>query len=122
MDASPAVAGDCCGHAFILTGRTLTHKVDLNADVLQPDPQGVPDGWFANERHSLKARTLEVDGLCIRCVTPRIGKVPLDQLLGAHVQQCYSDILNAGLARRKPRFSLLTETLRSHAVWDAEGD
>jgi len=58
------------------------------------------DGWLANVRHSLKPRTLEAYGLCVRRITPRIGKVPLDQLRGAHVQQCYSDLLNPGLARR----------------------
>lgn len=57
-------------------------------------------GWLGTVRHSLKPRTHEVYSLNVNRVAPHVGRVRLDMLQPAHVQDCYNALLAGGLSAR----------------------
>lgn len=61
------------------------------------------DSWLQMKRHSLRPRTHESYELNVRRLTPYIGHIRLDALRPSQVQECYTKLLDSGLAPRSVR-------------------
>jgi integrase len=69
------------------------------------------DGWLESKRHSVRVSTHENYRKGIEWLRPYLGRVRLDKLTAAHVQQAYTDMLNRKPSPLSPRSVQL-----SHAI------
>lgn len=58
------------------------------------------ESWLANVQHSIRPSTLRSYQLNVERVMPYLGRIRLDQVRPAHVQECYTKLLDVGLSKR----------------------
>lgn len=86
--------------AALLQGRLLASRSQTVCEYL--------DGWLRTVRSSLKDSTYDTYARNVRRVAPHIGKIRLDALKPAHIQECYNALQERGLHSRTIRQVHLT--------------
>ncbi len=71
-------------------GRLVTSKRQKLGEYL--------DWWIEQARPSLREKSVVSYEVCLKRVKPHIGNIRLDQLKPAHIQDCYTKLLQSGTA------------------------
>ncbi|TAK36118.1 MAG: site-specific integrase [Chloroflexota bacterium] len=82
------------------------------------------NGWLEDSaRQTIRPSTYECYALGIRRLAPHIGSLRLSALSPAHVQTCYSALLDSGLSRRSVELThaVLHRALRQAMKWGLIG-